>query len=121
MSRKIHALLSKDAQNEIALFQQPFVEELQCMINNFEIVVVGVQLNSKSRQVSTLLQASEHDFKELYLRPWLMDRRKKLAVMLWSGWPTFPQVFIRGMLIGGEQELRRAIQNGELAHRLASK
>ena len=121
MSRKIHALLSKDAQNEIALFQQSFVEELQCMINNFDIVVIGVQLSSRNRQVSSLLQATNHTVKELYLRPWMMDKHKKLAVMLWSGWPTFPQIFIRGMLIGGEQELRRTIQNGELNHRLASK
>ena len=121
MSRKIHALLSKDAQNEIALFQQSFVEELQCMINNFDIVVIGVQLDPKNRQVSSLLHGSKHNVKEHYLRPWLMDKRKKLAVRLWSGWPTFPQIFIRGMLIGGEQELQRAIQNGELAHRLASK
>ena len=91
------------------------------MINNYGIVVIGVKFSPKNIYVNSLLQNTDHNVKELYLRPWMLDKDKKLAVMLWSGWPTFPQIFIRGMLIGGEQELRRAIRNGEFDHRLASK
>ena len=91
------------------------------MINNFDIVVIGVQLSPQNSQVRALLQFTNHTAKEIYLRPWMLNKHKKLAVMLWSGWPTFPQIFIRGMLIGGEQELRRAIHNGDFDHRLASK
>ena len=94
MSRKIHALLSKDAQSEIALFQRSFIEGLQCMINNCDIVVIGVQLSPQNNQVSALLQLTNHTVKKLYLRPWMLDKHKKLAVMLWSGWPTFPQIFL---------------------------
>ena len=34
---------------------------------------------------------------------------KRLAIKLWSGWPTFPQVFVRGELIGGEDLTKAAI------------
>ena len=44
--------------------------------------------------------------------------KKRLAIKLWSGWPTFPQVFVRGVLIGGNDETRRAIADGSLKARL---
>jgi glutaredoxin-related protein len=33
---------------------------------------------------------------------------------MWSGWPTFPMVFVRGVLVGGATELRTLIASGEL-------
>jgi glutaredoxin-related protein len=34
---------------------------------------------------------------------------------MWTGWPTFPMVFVRGMLIGGAQDVEKLIAAGELA------
>ncbi len=45
--------------------------------------------------------------------------RKRLAIKLWSGWPTFPQVFVRGELIGGKDLTKAAIADGSLARRLS--
>jgi glutaredoxin-related protein len=33
---------------------------------------------------------------------------------MWTGWPTFPMVFVDGTFVGGAQDLERLIQNGEL-------
>jgi monothiol glutaredoxin len=33
---------------------------------------------------------------------------------MWSGWPTFPMVFVKGSLVGGAEELGKLIQSGEL-------
>jgi glutaredoxin-related protein len=33
---------------------------------------------------------------------------------LWTGWPTFPMVFVRGQLVGGAQDLEALIASGEL-------
>ena len=33
---------------------------------------------------------------------------------MWTGWPTFPMVFVKGMLVGGADELRALIDSGEL-------
>jgi len=33
---------------------------------------------------------------------------------MWAGWPTFPMVFVKGNLVGGADELKRLIDNGEL-------
>jgi glutaredoxin-related protein len=32
---------------------------------------------------------------------------------MWTGWTTFPMIFIKGTLIGGASELQRLIDSGE--------
>jgi glutaredoxin-related protein len=38
---------------------------------------------------------------------------------MWTGWPTFPMVFVKGALVGGANELRRLIDSGEFARMIA--
>jgi glutaredoxin-related protein len=33
---------------------------------------------------------------------------------MWTGWPTFPMVFVKGKLIGGGSELKALLALGEL-------
>ncbi|HEX7666296.1 MAG TPA: glutaredoxin domain-containing protein, partial [Polyangiaceae bacterium] len=44
--------------------------------------------------------------------------KRRLAIKLWSGWPTFPQVFVKGTLIGGNELTNEAIADGSLKARL---
>ena len=44
--------------------------------------------------------------------------RKRNALKMWSGWPTFPMVFVKGVLVGGAEELARLIDSGELKRTL---
>jgi glutaredoxin-related protein len=37
---------------------------------------------------------------------------------MWTGWPTFPMVFVKGMLVGGADDLARLIEAGELQRML---
>jgi glutaredoxin-related protein len=45
-----------------------------------------------------------------YLSQW----RRRNALKMWSGWPTFPIIFVDGMLIGGSQDLKALAESGEL-------
>jgi glutaredoxin-related protein len=45
-----------------------------------------------------------------YLSGW----RRRLALKIWVGWPTFPLVFIDGTFIGGASDLRALQASGEL-------
>jgi glutaredoxin-related protein len=38
---------------------------------------------------------------------------------MWTGWQTFPMVFVKGVLVGGADHLKRLIESGELAQTLA--
>jgi monothiol glutaredoxin len=40
--------------------------------------------------------------------------RERNALKMWTGWPTFPMVFVKGTLIGGASDLQALIDNGEL-------
>jgi monothiol glutaredoxin len=32
---------------------------------------------------------------------------------MWTGWPSFPMVFVKGTLVGGYDDLRALIDNGQ--------
>jgi glutaredoxin-related protein len=38
---------------------------------------------------------------------------------MWTGWPTFPMVFVKGVLVGGADDLKALIASGELQQMLA--
>jgi monothiol glutaredoxin len=50
-----------------------------------------------------------------YLSQW----RRRGALKMWSGWPTFPMVFVRGQLVGGADDLQRLLSSGELTQLLS--
>ena len=51
-----------------------------------------------------------------YFNTW----RRRNALKMWSGWPTFPMVFVKGALVGGADDVDRLIANGELKAMLAA-
>ncbi|MDQ2984047.1 MAG: glutaredoxin [Actinomycetota bacterium] len=51
----------------------------------------------------------------------LPDPRLREALSAFSGWPTIPQVFVRGELIGGADIVEELAQSGELERTLEEK
>ena len=45
-----------------------------------------------------------------YLSGW----KPRTALKMWTGWPTFPMIFVKGALIGGATDLARLMETGEL-------
>jgi glutaredoxin-related protein len=33
---------------------------------------------------------------------------------MWTGWPTFPMVFVKGVLVGGASDLKKLLETGDL-------
>ena len=44
----------------------------------------------------------------------ILKEVRRLALKMWTGWPTFPMVFVKGVLIGGASDLAKLIESGEL-------
>jgi glutaredoxin-related protein len=42
------------------------------------------------------------------------DWRKRNALKLWTGWPTFPMVFVEGVLVGGDKDVQALLAAGSL-------
>jgi monothiol glutaredoxin len=42
------------------------------------------------------------------------DWRKRNALKLWTGWPTFPMVFVEGVLVGGDSNVKDLLATSQL-------
>jgi glutaredoxin-related protein len=107
-----------DIREKIASFRSDILREVQDAIANNAVVVVGMSQNPFPRKARKLLDAAGIPYKYLgygsYLRQW----RRRLALKMWTGWETFPMVFVKGTLIGGANDLEKLIESGELKKRL---
>jgi glutaredoxin-related protein len=95
-------------------FHASVVEEVREAIRREAVVVVGMARNPHVRNVRKALTAAGVAFTYLEYGGYLSRWRERLAIKLWTGWPTFPQVFVRGVLIGGEDLTLAALADGSL-------
>lgn len=114
---KIHpAIRDKVAQHEDAILR-----EVQDAIAAHAVVIVGMKQNPFPRQARKLLESEGIAHHYLEYGSYIGDWRRRTALKMWSGWPTFPMVFVTGMLVGGAQDLRKLADSGELKKLLAGK
>jgi len=108
--RQIHpAIRDKVANNRVAI-----VKEVQEAIAANDVVVVGMGINPAPKTARKLLDAAGIPYRYLEYGSYLKDWRRRTALKMWTGWPTFPMVFVRGVLVGGFSDLRQLIDSGEL-------
>ncbi len=89
------------------------VEEVLAAIASEAVVVVGMRSNPFVRRARKQLEAAGVAHRYLEYGSYLSDWRRRNALKMWSGWPTFPMVFVRGTLIGGAEDLARLMASGE--------
>jgi glutaredoxin-related protein len=95
-------------------FHAAIVREVEEAVRKNTVVVVGMAQNPHVRNVRRALTEAGIEFAYLEYGSYFSKWRERLAIKLWSGWPTFPQVFVRGVLVGGEDLARAAIADGTL-------
>ncbi|PWF48309.1 glutaredoxin domain-containing protein [Massilia glaciei] len=95
------------------------VKEVQAAIANNAIVVVGMRQNPYPRKARKALDALNTPYKYLEYGGYLSQWRARTALKMWTGWPTYPMIFVKGTLIGGFSELRGLIDSGELARTIS--
>jgi glutaredoxin-related protein len=100
--------------DRVAQWHGDIVAEVQRAVAQHAVVVVGMAMNPFPRRARRLLREAgiAHEYLEYgsYLRDW----RRRSALKMWTGWPTFPMVFVRGVLVGGADDVQRLLQSGEL-------
>jgi monothiol glutaredoxin len=90
------------------------VREVREAVARDPVVVVGMAQNPHVRNIRRALDDAGVAYTYLEYGSYFSRWRERLAIKLWSGWPTFPQVFARGVLIGGEDLARAALTDGSL-------
>lgn len=107
------------AQTKVESHHRGIVEEVEAAVNAHAVVVVGMAQNPFPRKARKLLNAKQIPFQYLEYGSYLGKWRLRNALKMWTGWPTFPMVFVNGTLIGGYTELAKLDGSGELQKRLS--
>ena len=97
------------------------VREVQAAIAAHQVVVVGMALNPFPRKARKILDVLGTPYQYLQYGSYLNQWHRRNALKMWTGWPTFPMVFVNGVLIGGASELQKLVENGEFSAMLAKK
>jgi len=97
--------LDSKASKFISDFHSATVKEVEEAVKSNKIVVVGMAQNPFCKKAVKALAEKKMAFKYLEYGGYLSMWKPRLAIKLWSGWPTYPQVFIDGKLLGGFKEL----------------
>jgi glutaredoxin-related protein len=103
----------------VAGHQQTIVEEVIRAIRSHEVVVVGMSMNPFPARARKALDAIGQPYTYLEYGNYLEGWRRRTALKMWTGWPTFPMIFVRGTLVGGYSDLRALIDSGELRKMLS--
>ena len=87
--------------------------EVQSAIASDMVVIVGMAQNPFSKKARKALDKIKASYRYLEYGSYLSQWRRRNALKMWTGWSTFPMVFVKGILIGGAVELQRLIDSGE--------
>ena len=89
------------------------VLEVQDAIANNQIVIVGMAQNPAPKRARKQLDELGLDYAYLEYGNYFKLWRRRNALKMWSGWPSFPMIFVKGILIGGSSDMRALIAPGE--------
>lgn len=117
MSRSIldEARIHPSLRDKISNSNADIVREVQAAVAAHPVVVVGMAQNPFPRKARKALDAIATPCKYLEYGSYLGGWRRRTALKMWTGWPTFPMVFVKGVLVGGASELQRLIESGEFS------
>ena len=100
--------------DKVASNRMDFVKEVQAAIAAHPVVVVGMRQNPAPKRARRVLDAAGIAHHYLEYGSYLSEWRNRNALKMWTGWPTFPMVFVKGVLVGGADDLQKLIDSGEL-------
>lgn len=111
----IHAAIRE----RVAKHHAAAVQEVQAALQQHKVVVVGMAQNPHPKRARRALDAAGVPYHYIGYGSYFGDWRRRNALKMWTGWPTLPMVFVKGVLVGGADDLVKLIASGELQRLLA--
>jgi monothiol glutaredoxin len=109
-----------EIRDHIASSRAHIVREVEEAIATNAIVVVGMAMNPYPRKARKLLDAAGLPYKYLGYGSYIAQWRRRSTLKMWTGWQTFPMVFVKGVLVGGASELEKLLESGELKRMISA-
>ena len=112
MNRRIltDSLIHPEALKKITEKHSSVVSEVITAVENNKIVVVGMGQNPVVKKARKILDEKNMTYKYLSYGNYFSQWKQRLAIKLWSGWATYPQIFIDGKLIGGCEDMEKFLK-----------
>jgi len=104
---------------KITHWHADIIHEVQAAAAAHAVLVVGMRQNPMPKKARALLDAAGIAHQYLEYGSYFSQWRRRGALKAWTGWPTFPMVFVKGVLVGGAEDLARLHASGELGKMLA--
>ena len=100
--------------DKVANLHADIVHNVQAASASNRLLVVGMAGNPHVRKARKALDGASLAYQYLEYGSYFSGWRQRSALKMWTGWPTFPMVFAKGVLIGGGADLQRLLASGEL-------
>jgi len=113
------SLIHTAIREKVANNRMELVREVQSAIAAHAVVVVGMGMNPMPKKARKLLDGAGVAYHYLEYGNYFNTWRQRNALKMWTGWPTFPMVFVKGMLVGGADDVEKLLASGELKKLLA--
>jgi glutaredoxin-related protein len=97
------------------------VQEVKEAVAKNDIVVVGMAQNPMPKKARKILDGEKLGYKYLEYGSYLSNWRRRNALKMWTGWPTFPMIFVKGVMVGGANDLQQLVASGDLKKLLDTK
>jgi glutaredoxin-related protein len=102
----IHPAISET----ISAYHSDIVQEVSQAVLTNRVVVVGMKINPFVKKARKSLQEAGIEFNYLEYGSYTSQWNQRLALKMWSGWATFPMIFVDQTLIGGNAELQALLK-----------
>jgi glutaredoxin len=83
------------------------IAEVEAAVAANAVVVVGMAWNPFPAKARKWLDAAGVPYKYIEYGNYASQWRRRLPLKLWTGWTTFPMIFVGGQFIGGFDNLSR--------------
>ena len=89
------------------------VNEVAEAVENNAVVLVAMAQNPFCKKARALLDATGVAYTYLEYGSYFSEWKRRGAIKMWSGWITFPMVFVNRTLVGGYSDLQALVESGE--------
>ena len=105
---------------KVAGLHADLLAQVQTAVATHPVLVLGMAGNPFVGKARKLLTDDGVAHEYIGVGSYFAEWRRRNALKMWTGWPTFPMVFVRGTLIGGADDLKQLVASGELKKLLAA-
>lgn len=106
--------LHADIKGQVLNYNKDIVDEVAKAVSENHVVVVGMRYNDAVYTARKVLKKAGVEFTYLEYGSYTSFWRKRLALKMWTGWPTFPMVFVDQQLVGGSSDLRKLLKDRKI-------